>query len=352
MVDYVLEGPRWGSGSLGTGGGTVTWAVDQTVPDSFVGIIQSAFATWASAANIAFQKVASTAAAQIDFTVAGVDGLGSTLGYADYSYSGTRMQSATVTFDSGEGWHTAGGRVVSNQNVDLAVVALHEIGHTLGLDHYNDKPEVMNAILSPSVTTLAAGDIAGIQALYGAASAPVAVAAAVTATPVAATPAATPSAASDITAVYRFYDTGTGDHFYTTSTAEQTHILQTMPSFRAEGTPWATPAKGAGTIDVFRFFDTATSTHFFTTDAGERDHIVQTLPTYRYEGVGFQAYADANTPGSVTLERFFNTQTHQHHFAASADEAAGINHGAAGTGWIDEGKGFTVHLPTDGMLFA
>ena len=50
--------------------------------------------------------------AQIDFTLGGIDGLGKTLGYATYSYSGQRMQSAEVTFDSGEGWHASGARIV------------------------------------------------------------------------------------------------------------------------------------------------------------------------------------------------------------------------------------------------
>nr|WP_282104105.1 family 16 glycosylhydrolase [Methylobacterium sp. 37f] len=157
---------------------------------------------------------------------------------------------------------------------------------------------------------------------------------------------------SHVTAVYRFFDTRTGDHFYTNSTAEKAQILQTLPWFTYEGTPWATPSQGADTIDVFRFFDTGTTAHFFTTSVGERDQIIKTNPSYKYEGVAFEAYADASAPGTVTLERFFNTKTGQHHFAGNAEEAAGINQGAAGAGWIDEGKGFTVHAPSDGMLFA
>ncbi|MGU3358966.1 matrixin family metalloprotease [Methylobacterium sp. M6A4_1b] len=346
MGDYALEGPRWGAGAAGTGGGTVTWAVDGTIPTSFLGILQSAFAAWAASADIAFQQVASTATAQIDFTLGGIDGLGNTVGYANYSFSGQRMQSAAVTFDTGEGWHASGTRVISNQNVDLAVVALHEIGHALGLDHYNAKPEVMNAILNPAVTALGAGDVAGIQALYGAPSAPAAVAA------IPAAPVTAPPVTSAVTAVYRFYDTHTGDHFYTTSTAEKLQIQQTLPWFTYEGTPWATPAEGADTVDVFRFFDTVSNAHFFTTSVAERDQVLKTAPSYKYEGVAFEAYADASAAGGLTLERFYNTQTGQHHFAGSAEEANGINHGAAGPNWVDEGKGFTVHLPTDAMLFA
>jgi hypothetical protein len=154
--------------------------------------------------------------------------------------------------------------------------------------------------------------------------------------------------------VYRFFDTHTGDHFYTISAVEKAQIQQTLPRYNYEGASWATPDKGAGTTDVFRFFDTGTNTHFFTTDVGERDQIVKTLPNYHYEGVAFEAYASPSDAGSggLTLERFFNTQTGQHHFAGNAEEATGINHGAAGPGWVDEGAGFTVHVPTDGMLHA
>ena len=77
-------------------------------------------------------------------------------------------------------------------------------------------------------------------------------------------------------------------------------------------------------------------------------------PGQVYEGVAFQAYASpaAGGPGAVTLERFYNTQSGVHHFAASQGEIDGIHAGAAGPGWVDEGKGLTVHVPSDWPLLA
>jgi V8-like Glu-specific endopeptidase len=148
-----------------------------------------------------------------------------------------------------------------------------------------------------------------------------------------------PSSAHD---VYRFYDTATGDHFYTTSPGEKAQIQASLPTYRYEGAGWASPDAGAGTTDVYRFYDTASGTHFFTTSAAERDTIVRTLSNYRYEGVAFQAYTDTSAPGTFALERFYNTQNGQHHYA-TPQEAAQMLQGSAGPAWIDEGKAFVVH---------
>lgn len=174
MADYDTFGFKYGTDTTpGSAGGVLTWAVDSTVPAYFTSVLASAFADWSSHANVQFQEISSTASATIKFTLSAIDGLNNTLGEggSSYYYSSSGLNKAytgQVTFDSGEDWHVSGGNVVSDGNVNLFNVALHEIGHVLGLDHYNASPAIMNAILDLSLTDLTQSDIDGIQYLYGA----------------------------------------------------------------------------------------------------------------------------------------------------------------------------------------
>jgi hypothetical protein len=81
-----------------------------------------------------------------------------------------------------------------------------------------------------------------------------------------------------ITPVERFFDSATGDHFYTPSVAEANQIRATLPTFHDEGAPWGVPSAGPNTEDVFRFFDTVTGTHFLTDSTVERDFIIAHTP--------------------------------------------------------------------------
>ena len=149
-------------------------------------------------------------------------------------------------------------------------------------------------------------------------------------------------------AAFRFFDTKTGGHFFTTNPGEAAQV-QANADIAREGTPWTTPDKGTDTVDVFRFFDTKTGDHFYTASTAERDGLIKGGSNYHYEGVAFEAYASEGAAGTTTLERFFNTQTGQHQYAL-ADEADGIRHGAAGANWVDEGKAFVVHTADHGLM--
>ncbi|TXN74992.1 hypothetical protein FV234_25190 [Methylobacterium sp. WL8] len=158
--------------------------------------------------------------------------------------------------------------------------------------------------------------------------------------------------ASAPTDTFHFRDASTGDDLYTTSTSERDYIAQNLPSYTDEGVAWMAPAASADTMDVFRFVDTRTGEHFYTASTAERDHIDTMLPSFHDEGVAFQAYADPALAGAdaLTVQRFLDTATGEHHYTAGDAETVAFEQAHAGANWLHEGTAFTVHAPVTGTL--
>ena len=93
--DFSLVGAKWGSPELGTAGGTVTWAVDDSISQADLQSINAAFAEWSEIANIQFEQVSSTAVSDIDFSEGAIDGASNVLGVASYSFSGASFRMPT-----------------------------------------------------------------------------------------------------------------------------------------------------------------------------------------------------------------------------------------------------------------
>jgi len=134
----------------------------------------------------------------------------------------------------------------------------------------------------------------------------------------------TAKAAANRLAVYRFYNSRTAAHFYTSSTAERDRVIASLPQFEYEGQAfWAAASATAGMSPVYRFFNLQTGVHFYTISEAERDAILATLPQLRYEGV---AYFASKTAGAnlFPLYRFYLTGRGSHFYTASAQEAANV----------------------------
>jgi len=130
----------------------------------------------------------------------------------------------------------------------------------------------------------------------------------------------TPVATPDRTAVYRFFNTATGAHFFTSNAGERDYVIRTYPSFNYEGTAfyaYGNPTAGQNT--VFRFFNRVTGAHFYTIDQGERDYVIGNYPAFQYEGPIWYAQTTSGN-GSIPIYRFFNRRTGAHFYTVSAAE--------------------------------
>ncbi len=106
------------------------------------------------------------------------------------------------------------------------------------------------------------------------------------------------SAVPGLSPVHRFYNTRNGVHFYTITESERAHIAATLPHFSYDGIAYyASTLAGTGYTPLYRFFYAARGFHFYTNSAAEKDNIMATLPQYSYEGVGYYVLgSDWQTP--------------------------------------------------------
>ncbi|NBC31865.1 MAG: S8 family serine peptidase [Alphaproteobacteria bacterium] len=125
-------------------------------------------------------------------------------------------------------------------------------------------------------------------------------------------------------AVFRFFNTDTGAHFYTASEAERDRVITSLDAFDFEGPSFGfAPGDDPASEPVFRFFNSETGVHFYTISEEERDFIISTLPRFQFEGEAYAAY-EAPADGTIPLYRFFNTDTGTHFYTPSEAERAAV----------------------------
>ena len=166
---YVFLSSQWENAS----GRTLTWSnatlrlarlqggIETSLNESQLALVREAFTMWAAVANVKFREVADSDESDIRVGLGHIDGPGGTAAQAPSFTEGGYNIRSNLLFDTGNYPRSS---TVSRER--FIGVALHEIGHALGLGHSPVAGSIMYAY-GNSTGTLHKDDIAGVRAIFG-----------------------------------------------------------------------------------------------------------------------------------------------------------------------------------------
>jgi predicted Zn-dependent protease len=323
---YALEGPKWPNSSnpvmqveLGSAGrtlsdGNTSWnnAVSPALDmwNQVMGNLQLRRALNSTAPIVLGDRLNSMS---FDSTYFGHSFGSNTLAVTYYSYSGSTMIEADIVFNTAWSWDSYRGSLRSAP--DIQRVALHELGHVLGMAHSSLSNAIMNAYINNSYL-LTADDIAGIQSLYGASSG------SPTPTPTP-TPVPTP-----------------------TPTATPTPTPSATPTPSPPVTPTSTPSRISVSVSVAPTSIRSGGTATFTISSSIPASTAATVG-YRMGGSAYLGtnYSLSGSYGQVTIQAGARSAS------VTLTESTVGKRGKTATMVLNPGSGYTLSSPTSASVF-
>ncbi len=171
--DSVYEGASWADKTITWSFASVSPGFSEAITNSQEQIeVEQAFQAWAKASGLKFEEVAAGKPADINVDFGDLNTASTNeIGLTTYkSQSGALEAGVQVQLeDPNETSLTTNGSghlAYANTDATFEQVALHEIGHALGLADNDIAGSIMNGVLGTGNKTLDATDIANIQGLY------------------------------------------------------------------------------------------------------------------------------------------------------------------------------------------
>jgi hypothetical protein len=258
-----------------------------------------------------------------------------TLAITQSWYKGTTISESDIVFNSIKPWNVYSGPWSYYVN-DFSRVAVHELGHVLGLGHEDSGVStIMGSYAGDNIIPLA-DDINGVAAIYGATVCTYsifpssgsfsAIGGNSSVTVTTSGPNCVWTTSENLSWVSLSPSSGTGSGTVTvtvtanTSTARSGSITIAGKIYTINQAEPIDNLNDDSRTPVYQFYSPTDDRHYFTNREGEKDYIIANWSNYwSYVGIAWYGFA-TEQPGTIPVYQFYSPSDDRHYFTSREGE--------------------------------